>query len=329
MANTLTIATFNVENLFTRFKFRGRRVKNPPGSKKKTRFVPYTPKQLAKAVEDGFIIDRNVFKRYLKPSRTLTAKALKGVNADVVGLQEVENLDILKLFNTRYLKGASKFKYQYLIDGNDNRFIDVALLSKLEVDFLRTHQFRKKGKSKVFSRDCLEAHVKVGGKTVPFFVNHFTSMMRGRPESRQRRRDQSNELLKILRERFGNNFGDHDFVVLGDLNDYMEPGAHAASGIKPLLESGQMENVVDRLPAGERWTHYYSGDKSYHQLDYILISKSLAKKNPTVKPVIERRGQPKRVNRPGQPKRVKKFFPEIKGTLKASDHCPVAITLKV
>ena len=145
MANTLTIATFNVENLFTRFKFKGRRVKNPPGSKKKTRFVRYTPKQLAKAVEDGFIIDRNVFKRYLRPSRTLTAKALKGVNADVVGLQEVENLDILKLFNTRYLKGASKFKYQYLIDGNDNRFIDVALLSKLEVDFLRTHQFRKKG----------------------------------------------------------------------------------------------------------------------------------------------------------------------------------------
>lgn len=167
MANTLTIATFNVENLFTRFKFKGRRVKNPPGSKKKTRFVRYTPKQLAKAVEDGFIIDRNVFKRYLRPSRTLTAEALKGVNADVVGLQEVENLDILKLFNTRYLKGASKFKYQYLIDGNDNRFIDVALLSKLEVDFLRTHQFRKKGKSKVFSRDCLEAHVKVGGQDSP------------------------------------------------------------------------------------------------------------------------------------------------------------------
>lgn len=329
MANTVTIATFNVENLFTRFKFKGRRVKNPPGSKKKTRFVPYTPKELAKAVEKGFIIERKAFKRHVGPSRKLTAAAIKAIKADVVGLQEVENLDTLKIFNSRYLKGTARFRYQYLIDGNDPRFIDVGLLSRLEVDFLRTHQFRVKSGKRVFSRDCLEVHIRVGNKTLPIFVNHFKSMMGGRGPTKKRRLDQSKELLKILKERFGNDFGKKDFVVLGDMNDYMETGDENSSGIRPLLESKQVVNVVDRLPADQRWTHYYHREKSYHQLDYILLSKSLAKKNPTVKPVIERRGQPKRVNRPGQPKRVKKFFPEIKGTLKASDHCPIAITLKV
>ena len=91
-------------------------------------------------------------------------------------------------------------------------------------------------------------------------------------------------------------------------------------------------DAVDRLPPAQRWTHFYKKDKSYRQLDYILISRKLAQKNPTVKPVIERRGQPRRVNLPGEPARVKKFFPEIKANtkrVKASDHCPVAIRLKL
>lgn len=320
---TFTVATFNVENLFTRYRFRGRRVAYTQAGKKKYRYVPYTPKQLSEAVKGGVTIEAKMFSRNLEPTRKLTAKALKAIKADIVGLQEVENLDTLRLFNSRYLKGQSRFPYQLLIDGNDPRFIDVALLSRLEVDFLRTHQFLKKGNSRVFSRDCLEAHVRVENEIVPVFVNHLKSMMGGRAQTRKRREDQCEAIIQILRDRFGSKFGDQDFVLLGDLNDYMEPGEDAKSGLRVLLESDQMEDVMLRLPSEEQWTHYYKGGKSYHQLDYILISKSLAKKNPTVKPVIERRGQPRRA------KRVKKFFPEVTGSLKASDHCPVAIALKL
>jgi endonuclease/exonuclease/phosphatase family metal-dependent hydrolase len=271
-----------------------------------------------------------MFNRTFKPVRKLTARALKAVKADIVGLQEIESMDALKKFNSNYLKGK-KFKYQIVVDGNDPRFIDVALLSNYPIDFVRTHQFTKKGRSKVFSRDCLEVHIKIKRTTLPVFVNHFTSMMRGRSTSRYRREGQSNEMIAILKERFGDNYGDHDFVILGDLNDYMEAGDEASSGVRALLQSDQMVNVVDRLPAEERWTHYYKGDKSYQQLDYVLVSKSLANKsgNKQTRPVIERRGQPLRVNQKNKPKKVEKFFPEVKGKLKASDHCPVAMTLKV
>jgi predicted extracellular nuclease len=327
MPTPVTIATFNLENLFIRYSFKGKKFKDTQG---KTRYKPYTKKQLADAVKDGFIIDKAMFNRTFEPVRKLTAKALKGVKADIVGLQEVESLDTLKKFNSNFM-GSKKFKYQIVLDGNDNRFIDVALLSNYPIDFVRTHQFTKRGNSKVFPRDCLEAHININGKRLPVFINHFTSMMRGRANSRPRRELQSNEVIAILKDRFGNNYGDCDFVVLGDLNDYMVAGDEAASGIRALLQSDQIVNVVDRLPTADRWTHFYKGDKSYNQLDYILVSNSLANKtgNKMTKPVIERRGQPLRVNQKNKPKVVHKFFPEVKGRLKASDHCPVAVTLKV
>lgn len=323
----VTIATFNAENLFTRYNFRGKKTKKKDSRGRVVRRA-YTPKQLAAAVKDGFIIDKNVFKATMGPTRKLTAKTLKAVKADIVGLQEIENLDTLKRFNSRYM-GSKKFQYPILIDGNDPRYIDVGLMSNYPVVFIETHQFRKSGRSKIFSRDCLEVHIQVGKKMLVVFVNHFKSMLGGRAQTRKRREVQAKEMLKILKERFGKNFGRKDFVIVGDFNDYMEPGEEAKSGVRALLESSQMENVVDRLPEGDRWTHYYSRDKSYHQLDYILISRSLARRNKTVKPVIERRGQPRRVNRRGQPPQVTKFFPEITGKSKASDHCPLAITLRV
>ncbi len=325
MANSFTVATFNVENLFVRYSFRGKRVKYTEYGKTKYKYREYTDKELREVVKGGFIIDRRVFRSTFDEHRTITAKAAKALKADVLGLQEVENLDTLKTFNSDYLKGTAKFKYPLLIDGNDPRLIDVAVLSDLPIDFVRTHQYLRKANAYLFSRDCLEVHVCVGKKIIPIFVNHLKSMVGGREETKGRRITQCDGILEILKSRFGTDFGKTDFIVLGDFNDYMEPGKENESGIRALLESSQMENVINRLPQDERWTHYYKKekDKGYHQLDYILISKSLAQKNPDVLPVIERRGMPRRAQR------VKKFFPEVKGEFKASDHCPVAITLNL
>lgn len=307
-----TIATFNVENLFTRFQFK-------------------TRADASHAVERGFINEPDKFDKTLEESRVLTAKAIAALKADFIGLQEVENLETLKLFNQKFLKEqTSQYPFPLLIDGNDPRLIDVGLLSKNPIISLRTHQFLKDSSGRlIFSRDCLEVQVQVGSKIVHVFLNHLKSMVGGREETRPRREAQSQAILKILEERFGSNFGEANFIVLGDLNDYLIPGQEEQSGIRDLLQSEQIENVVLRLPQEQRWTHFFEGDKSFNQLDYLLISKALARKNPDVLPLIERRGQPLRVNQPGQPQRVREFFPEVKGNLKASDHCPAAITLEV
>lgn len=111
MATKVTTATFNCENLFTRYNFRGKKT-GRKDSKGKAIYREFTPAELDKAVKDGFIVDKEVFKRSLEPFRKLTAAAIKGVKADIVGLQEIENLDTLKNFNSNYLK-TKRFKYQY------------------------------------------------------------------------------------------------------------------------------------------------------------------------------------------------------------------------
>ncbi len=55
-----------------------------------------------------------------------------GRGADILILQEVENLDVLNRFNDSYLQRAG-YKSVLLIEGNDDRGIDQAILSRLPI----------------------------------------------------------------------------------------------------------------------------------------------------------------------------------------------------
>lgn len=320
MTETVRIGTFNVENLFRRFKFKDKI-------------------DVQKAIAEGWTVDKTCFEIHKPTSKRITGKAIRKCKAHVLALQEVENLDTLKCFQTRFLGGRKTYPHMALIDGNDRRRIDVAVISKLPIPHIRTHQHLRTESSKayIFSRDCLEVDVQLpGGGIVTIFANHFKSMMdksdpsNGRRNTRARRERQSEEVMKLTTARFGENAGDHDFIVLGDLNDYLKSDSQGDTGIGDLVGWNQVVNVVDRLPKKDRWTHFYKGSKDiddddgYHQLDYVLLSKSLADKNPQ-EPVIERRGQPKRVKR-----FTGKRFKEVGlNRPKASDHCPVMMDIKV
>ncbi|HYE64491.1 MAG TPA: hypothetical protein VD966_02845, partial [Pyrinomonadaceae bacterium] len=97
---TVTIATFNCENLFARFKFKGKRVKQDG------EFVyrPWTKEELAEIADKGFDVDMAKFETLTGDMRTLTAQAIFGTGADVIALQEVESLETLKIFNSQHLK---------------------------------------------------------------------------------------------------------------------------------------------------------------------------------------------------------------------------------
>jgi predicted extracellular nuclease len=317
---TVTVATFNCENLFARFKFKGKRVKQGD----KYVYRPWTKEELADIADKGFDVDLTKFESLTGEMRTLTAQAIYGTDADVIALQEVESLETLKIFNSRHLN-KSGYKYKILIDGNDPRLIDVAVLSRFPFSGLMTYQFRRteNNKAYIFSRDCLEVGVRVTAtKQLTLFANHFKSMLGGRPQTMNRRKVQSEEVVKILKERFGANPGTKDWVVLGDLNDYIP-----TAGLAPLLDQPWLENVVQTRISdeSERWTHYWDEKEEYQQLDYILLSKSLADKNPGAVPAIERRGLPRRAERYAG----ERFEGVGQNRPKASDHCPVSIKLKL
>lgn len=312
---TLRLATFNVENLFARWRF-------------KANVDP------ADANARGWIVDQTQFEELGMDDKAITGAALREIRADVLCLQEVENVDTLKHFRAQALGGRSQYPYVAGVDGNDPRLIDVAVLSKLPITHVRSHQHLMDPSSptaSLFSRDCLEVDVEVGEaekSTVTLFVNHFKSMIGGRAQTRGKRERQAGKVMDIIMERFGHEApGDHAFVVLGDLNDYLEPNGNGSSGIDLLVGWDQLENVVARLPEDEQWTHYWAGGNEYRQLDYLLPSTSLARAAPApdAAPEIFRKGTALRATRYKGPR-----FPGIGlDKPKASDHCPVIFELEV
>ena len=124
----ITIGTFNTYNLFTRYKFRGRRKRfpAPAGSGKKYiyKWVKYSVQELYDAVKDGFSFHSHAFLRLSQEDRELTAAVVEALDADILAVQEVESLDTLKLFNSQQLRSSRKFRYKYMISGNDMRGIE-------------------------------------------------------------------------------------------------------------------------------------------------------------------------------------------------------------
>ncbi|MCH2111804.1 MAG: endonuclease/exonuclease/phosphatase family protein, partial [Planctomycetes bacterium] len=89
------------------------------------------------------------------------AQVLRALDADVIALQEVENRGLLQEFVEDYLAGEG-FEL-VLIEGNDTRGIDVALLSKIPIKKVSSHRnvplVKADGSPTHFQRDLLEVRL--------------------------------------------------------------------------------------------------------------------------------------------------------------------------
>ena len=246
---------------------------------------------------------------------------------------EVENLVALRNFNHLYLDDY--FDRQILIDGIDPRGIDVGVLiragAELEVRDVRTHidetvpgpggkkrpivrearrGFGYMARDAVFSRDCLEVDVRVGGATLTLLANHLKAQDRGTTHVK-RRRKQAERVAELVSE---NHARGNKPIVLGDLN--VDTKLKDKS-LDPLVKHKQLK---DTDPSGD-WTHYYASKKSVSRLDYILVDKTLD-------------AGPVEIVRSGLTTKCKQFtgarFPTIGPEhTEASDHCPVVVEIDV
>jgi endonuclease/exonuclease/phosphatase family metal-dependent hydrolase len=311
MADTFRLATFNCENLFARFRFR-------------SGFAPDA---------DGFTINDMAFDIFDETEKQISGAAIRKLDADVLALQEVESLPVLDRFCSRYL-GGKGYKHRVLIDGNDPRYIDVAVLSRYPISALRTHRHERTaaGTADLFSRDCLEVGVDIGGKLLVLFVNHFKSMMAsdfssnddGRTQTHKRRKEQVERVATLVNERCGGGSFDGNFAVLGDFNDFLDE----KTSLTALTSHPQLVNGLPRLPESERWTHYWKDGgplNGYRQLDYILLGKALDTRAGKPAPGVLRDGLPWRAI-----KYAGDRLPNVgEDEPKASDHCPVYVDIPV
>jgi endonuclease/exonuclease/phosphatase family metal-dependent hydrolase len=244
-------------------------------------FNPQTTRVVAKGAAewDGEI----TFKRaeFTELTRENTARVIKEIKPDVLCLVEVENRESLLAFN-RALLGNRKMKFGMSIDGNDDRGIDVAVLTNFPIVNLKTHVYDGTASSPIFSRDCLEMAMKLpDGRLLHLLCNHFKSKSGGDLATDAKRARQAARVKEILAEY------DlvHDLVVVaGDFND-----TPTRPPLQPLVTLPHLHDVLTlQFPASPeaRWTHHFGSEVS--QIDYILVSEPL--KNGFVTSGVERRG---------------------------------------
>lgn len=332
----IRLGTFNCENLFLRYRFDGpsvRRKKDEAPDDYKKRVQAARSKALTEFEKSGGPPDwiaRNLenYSSISHTQRRATAAVIEENHPDIIALAEIENMEALRKFNTRKFFKTETFKHCMLIDGNDPRGIDVAVLSNRPIVHLRSYvddvYKTDKGKQvKTFSRDCLVVRVETGSKWLTLFINHFKSQYMDNPERRTR---QAKRVAKIVEETFGSNIDKELFAVVGDFNQSPDD-----KSLQPLLKAKWNTDVLAGMP--NNWTHVFEkGNKvqGVSRLDYILLSQALAPK--VVKPPkIERRGL-------ARYKGLDQFYADtekrilksVKGPgTEASDHCPVFVDLEI
>ena len=88
------------------------------------------------------------------------ARVIHTVNADVVAVVEAEDRTTLRRFNDQMLPrvGGTPYEHVMLIDGNDDRGIDVGLLTRaaFPIRSIVSHVYDTDAGGVIFSRDCAE-----------------------------------------------------------------------------------------------------------------------------------------------------------------------------
>jgi hypothetical protein len=100
-----------------------------------------------------------------------TARVLKEIDADIVVVVEAEHRTSLRRFNDQLLAGVGGRPYDHvmLIDGNDERGIDVGLMTRSPtmIESIRSHVDDASGGQAIFSRDCPEYHLRLAHRHSP------------------------------------------------------------------------------------------------------------------------------------------------------------------
>jgi endonuclease/exonuclease/phosphatase family metal-dependent hydrolase len=218
-----------------------------------------------------------------------TGRVMQLLNADVLCVVEADNRVALTRFNETVLPqaGAARYHHVMLIEGNDDRGIDVGLLTRalFPIDGIVSHVDDTDATGVIFSRDCAEYHVVLPtGERLLLLVNHFKSKGYGSPASSNAKRlRQATRVRAIYDQRRAE--GVTLIAVIGDFNEVPD-GAPVA----PLLQNGS--DLVDVMAhpkfVGDGRPGTHGNGTASAKLDYILMSPALSAR--VTHGGIERRG---------------------------------------
>jgi endonuclease/exonuclease/phosphatase family metal-dependent hydrolase len=180
------------------------------------------------------------------------------LDADLVFLQEVENPAVLAELAVR-----AGYAEARLVEGSDQRGIDVAALSRLPIAAYVSHAGdRDPAGAALWPRDCVEVHVGAGAgagtRRLVLVGTHLSSRLSDDGSRRSVQAARMRELADAVRA------ADPGALVLagGDLNDPPE-----APALAPLAGDGAWLDPLD--PQATTWR----GAQGADQLDALLVAR--------------------------------------------------------
>ena len=255
-----------------------------------------------------------------------TARVIRDLKADVLGVVEAESRPVLKAFNEEIVAsvGGTPFRHVMLIDGNDERGIDVGLMSgpQFPIGRMRSHVDDRlpDGSDRIiFSRDCPEYEVTTAsGNRLLVMVNHFKSKgFGGKAESDRRRKAQATRVAEIVQERLAE--GWEYVAVIGDLNDTPD-----SDPLSPLLQDAELTDAFEH-PSFDNggFEGTYGLSNPGNKIDYLLLSPKLFDK-------VEKGGVIRTGMWPGsRPKRWETYGELKRPQDAASDHAALWVNLDI
>jgi endonuclease/exonuclease/phosphatase family metal-dependent hydrolase len=213
------------------------------------------------ATEPAFVNERR---------RQRLADGIRMLDADVLCLQEIENRFALEEFVRAYLPDSG---YEtVLVEGNDGRGIDVALLSRLPVESVTSYRHRRfrdaDGVEQRFQRDLLR--VRVGAPLhADVFVVHLKSQAGG-DEADRIRAAEAREAASILRAELARD-ARWRALVAGDFNEVLgQPTLEAFLDSRGEGGAG----LADACAGTDKPS--YNQDPFVSRIDFILLTPALA-----------------------------------------------------
>ena len=195
------------------------------------------------------------------------------MDADIIGLQEIENKNALKLLKKALKRYGCPYRYS-AISHKKKSAIQVALLSKIPIETYKDIEVTRA----LGTRNILEATVSIEGNPLYIFVNHWNS----------KRSPESKRIISAtaLKKRLLSLPKDSQYIILGDFNsNYNEYKRVGKTGINMVLNSMLFReqsmkeggfrhyNLWLELLPYRRWSYNFYGDKQ--GLDAILIPPTL------------------------------------------------------
>ena len=245
VGNQIRIASFNVENLFDN-------------------------------ADDPY---RNDETSLAKPRTQLEhlAEILRAVNADVLALQEVESRGYLERFLEVLIPDVG---YEHIVhyEGNDERGIDVCLLSRVPVGPVVSYRHLRfqdaAGNWRRFQRDLLRVKLEpIAGKPFEAWVVHLKSNYGGRQAAEPIRLAEANKIRELVDHELAVN-PNAQFVICGDFNDTFD--SLTLRTIRGTLTGKQLACFCNELSEDKRIT--YNKEPYREMIDFILCSPKLGQR---------------------------------------------------